>query len=186
MIPSRAPDKDPNSAAEIFTIVRLSCETWVTLAHYQLVISPTKSLGHRAVHLRLFLSLRGTSAQVNDGCRTRWSLNLLISFTQPPRHLIPSLAVFNFSTLLASRSASVAFRADESVEATPSNRSQKSKSLRDKEEEEEERKENFVQSSYEKFRAPDRGLNHPLKGTILFSLPTLQLHSTRRSIFHPN
>lgn len=116
MIPSRAPDKDPNSAAEIFTIVRLSCETWVTLAHYQLVISPTKSLGHRAVHLRLFLSLRGTSAQVNDGCRTRWSLNLLISFTQPPRHLIPSLAVFNFSTFLASRSASVAFRADESVD----------------------------------------------------------------------
>lgn len=62
MIPSRAPDKDPNSAAEIFTIVRLSCETWVTLAHYQLVISPTKSLGHRAVHLRLFLSARDERA----------------------------------------------------------------------------------------------------------------------------
>lgn len=76
MIPSRAPDKDPNSAAgtEIFTIVGLSSETWVTLAHYQLVISPTKSPGHRAVHLRLFPSSFPSSAsneraipQVNDG-----------------------------------------------------------------------------------------------------------------------
>lgn len=54
---------------------------------------------------------------------------------------------------------------------------------------EEEEKKNFNHCfSREKFQRQieARGLNHPLKGMILFGLPTLQLHSTRRSIFHPN
>lgn len=48
MIPARILDKDPNTDAssepEMFTI-RLSPGPWVA-GHYQVVIFPTKSLGH--------------------------------------------------------------------------------------------------------------------------------------------
>lgn len=113
MIPSRTPDKDPNTAAgprlEMFSVVRLSSETLGHRGHYQVVISLRKVLDTpspppsprplRSPARVPTANAKRAIPEVNDGC---WTLVLepaYLATSQPRRHLILSTGTDNQSLI---------------------------------------------------------------------------------------